>query len=124
MQIHPALVSNQKRSYAPESTDSFLLELDAYNRTFCMHLFPNLDLLHPDARMVEVKPAGLVSREQVKWNHIKAKAYKGFVVSVMQHDDDMSEAMYDCKWSTHLPTYEQYDLQSLGWARITLKTDM
>lgn len=52
-----------------------------------------------------------------------AVPYRGHVVAIADHNDELSEVMYACEWSQHLPSYENY-ADTHGWARITVKKDM
>ena len=132
--------------------DSFLLELEAFNKTFCLHMHPNYDLLHPDAKSVHAN--GDVSASMTNDNYqngsdsfstlfkrsaasllrrttgssaviekpLTVKAYRGFVMDVLDHhsQDEFADVDYRCAWSASEPRYENY-ADTYGWARLVVK---
>lgn len=118
--IHPSTRSKQKRSskQQPSETESFLLELEAFNRTFCFHLHPNIDLIHPKAKVTRNNKLGISTHEA-----LSARAYRGYVMDVWDHVKDENGLEYNCSWRSHLPAFESYS-ETLGWVRISLRSEM
>ena len=153
----------------PLHEDSFLLELEAFNKTFCLHMHPNYDLLHPDAKSVHSygddsdsgdahgdahgdrsanknlyqngsdslsalfkrSAASLLRRTTgssgaaLIEKPLTVKAYRGFVVDVLDHhsQDEFADVDYRCAWSASEPRYENY-ADTYGWARLVVKEGM
>jgi hypothetical protein len=51
---HAAFEAYEEPDFLPLHDDSFLLELDAYNQTFCLHMHPNYHLFHPESHSYTV----------------------------------------------------------------------
>lgn len=94
----------------PLRDESFLLELDAYNRTICMHLFPNVHLLAPNGTTVfsggDVAGAAATTlTEQETARQVvqpldddRVRAYRGYVIAVLDHRRPEDALNYDCGW--------------------------
>jgi hypothetical protein len=103
---HPFLSSKKD---IPEKDDIFILELDAYNFTFCIHLFPNTNLLHSEATFQEYGS---------KPRKLDRKVFKGHITSV--HDHRHLPEYYTCNWDSHSDKdFEEYN-DTHGWARFML----
>jgi hypothetical protein len=117
LNVHPATASKKRRSInpsVPEWEDSFTLELDAYNKTFCLHMHPNYDLLHVDSQAITT--VGLIKRTEGLYGTVRA--YRGFVVGI---DDHLApNDAYRCDWTQLEPQYENYG-DTHGWARLIVK---
>lgn len=129
VKIHPEANPNQplrKRSlktiHIPDKDDSFLLEFDAYESTFCLHMFPSENLLHPNASYQRVTRHG--SKVSAISNEIKA--YQGYLIAVKNHSDFDNLDVYDykCEWSDDkkVPKYEDYD-EDMDWARFVVRNE-
>jgi hypothetical protein len=102
------------RKTVPASDDSFLLEMDAYNKTFCMHLHPNYELIHPDATFIS-HITSKYSRDIKR--KLEAKAYRGFVVSVADHK--LGDEPVPCDQFHSESPFENYG-ETHGWVRLVL----
>ena len=120
------LKRNHKRSvddgdepvFNPHADDSFVLELEAYNKTFCLHLHPNYDLLHPEAKFTQ--PGYLMKREE-PLRREQVKAYRGYVMDVDDHHSGANHSSsYRCEWRRLEPRFENYG-DTRGWARLIVK---
>ncbi|KAJ7585607.1 Metallo-peptidase family M12-domain-containing protein [Mycena floridula] len=95
-------------------SDSFRLTLTAFDTTFHLHLFPNDELVHPDARIkyYTVDPlTGLTKIETVPLLREDVRAYWGHVIHPEYSEERMRE---DVAGKVHMD--EQGKV--LGWARI------
>ncbi|KAI3653291.1 hypothetical protein MP228_001238 [Amoeboaphelidium protococcarum] len=125
--LHPESLRQRlvKRSYTPQSSDQFLLEMDAYNTTFCFLMQPNENLLHPQVKWrSHQKGMSAKSRSQVVENDLTdAKVYKGHVVDAARHSArDVADAQqsYDCSWQSISPDLIEEN-QNRNWARFVVK---
>lgn len=127
IKVHPALTVGKpsKRDYVPEKQDTFLLEMMAFNKTFCMRLHPNNDLLHPEFKAIEHyrdSRDGKMKKRTLETGDLKP--YRGHVIAIADHNNENSKSRYSCQWKdSSVPTYENFD-SKLGWARFMLDQDM
>lgn len=128
IKVHPALVSADRpsrRDYVPEKQDTFLLEMMAFNKTFCMRLHPNTDLLHPEFQAIEHYRDNKDDKLKTRSLDLgELKPYRGHVIAIADHNNENSKARYSCRWEhSSVPTYENVDSKQ-GWARFMIDEDM
>ncbi|KAI8064517.1 hypothetical protein BC940DRAFT_95026 [Gongronella butleri] len=113
------LVHSTFKSFAKRSTlshfsqlahdDAFVLEFDAFGRSFAVYLQPNLDLLHP-AATTTVFDDETGTSVTTPLRHADHRLYKGQVLSSIDH----------FLLANHL--FSDHDLNQ--WARITIRHDI
>ncbi|KAI8379013.1 Metallo-peptidase family M12-domain-containing protein [Blakeslea trispora] len=88
--------------------DSFRLSIDAYNKTFYLHLTPNYDLFHSEAVIHQ-------QGKSVRMNPSDYRVYRGHVI------DPIYSEHY---WLAGIHEDMQDKPGVLGWARIVVRNDL
>lgn len=103
-----------RKPKAIEHDDILRLAMSAYNRTFFLHLHPNVDLFHPNAVFT-------FDGKQVPLRPEEFRVYRGYVIHEF-HTDQRWLADQAGVWRDDLAAEEEEGV--LGWARIVIRNDI
>ncbi|CAI2188868.1 7272_t:CDS:10, partial [Funneliformis geosporum] len=100
--------------------DSMRIQFIAFNRTFSIHLEPNLDLFHPEATITIHHSNN--SKTTTRLRHEDHRLYKGVVLDIDSTDIRLNEDIVGFKRRS-LSEELSYSSGVLGWARIQVHDD-
>lgn len=100
--------------------DSLRIQFIAFNRTFSIHLEPNLDLFHPEATIVIHHSNNTKTTTRLRpEDH---RLYKGVLLDIDSTDTRLSEDTIGLRRRS-LSEELSYSSGVLGWARIQVHDD-
>jgi hypothetical protein len=119
--FEPSIIHRDIEDDSPLRHDDFLrVQFTAFNRTFCIHLEPNLELFHPEATITIHHSDNTKTTTRLRpEDH---RLYKGVLLDIDSSDNRMKEDIVGFRRMS-LSEELSHSSSVLGWARIQVHDD-